>query len=386
MPILIKVLIRNAFRHRLRTVLTVLGMAIAILSFGLLRTVVDAWYAGVEASAANRLITRNAISLTFSLPLSYYEKIRQVEGVEKLSYGNWFGGVYGDERKFFANFAVQAESYLDIVSEFVLSSEEKAAYLKDRKSAVAGRKLAERFGWEPGDTITLKGTVFPGDWDFTLSGIYKGRDDTVDESLFFFHWEYLNETLEVREPLRAGRVGFYLAEIRRPELAPAVSGRIDSLFENSLAETLTETERSFQMSFVSMTEAIMTAIQLVSAVVIVIIMAVVANTMAMSVRERIGEFAVMKALGFGSRHITLLVFGESLAITALGAVLGAALTFPAASLFRAELGQYFPVFIIKPATFWLDAAAALVVAASAAVIPAYRASTVPITAALRRVA
>ncbi|MBZ0219320.1 MAG: ABC transporter permease, partial [Candidatus Methylomirabilis sp.] len=196
MPVLLKVLIRNAFRHRLRTMLTILGMAVAILSFGLLRTVVDAWYAGVEASAANRLITRNAISLSFSLPLSYYEKIRQVEGVVKLSYGNWFGGVYGDERKFFANFAVQAESYLDIATEFVLNPEEKNAYLKDRKGAIAGRKLAERFGWEPGDIITLTGTVFPGDWEFTIKGIYRGRDDTVDESLFFFHWEYLNETLE----------------------------------------------------------------------------------------------------------------------------------------------------------------------------------------------
>ncbi|MBZ0219662.1 MAG: ABC transporter permease, partial [Candidatus Methylomirabilis sp.] len=175
------------------------------------------------------------------------------------------------------------------------------------------------------------------------------------------------------------------AEIEKPELAAAVSGRIDSLFENSLAETLTETERSFQMSFVSMTEAIMSAIQLVSVVVIVIIMAVVANTMAMSVRERMGEFAVMKALGFGSWHVTLLVFGESLAITALGAAIGAALTFPAAALFRAELGQYFPVFIIKPTTFWLDAAAALIVAVSSSVIPSYRASTVPITTALRRV-
>ncbi|MCL4874730.1 FtsX-like permease family protein [bacterium] len=385
MPLLLKLLFRNAFRHRLRTMLTVLGMAIAILSFGLLRTVVDAWYAGVEASAANRLITRNAISLSFSLPLSYYEKIRQVDGVEKLSYGNWFGGVYGDERKFFANFAMQAESHLNIVTELVLSPGDKAAYLKDRKGAIAGQKLAERFGWDIGDTITLKGTVFSGDWDFTLKGIYRGRDDTVDESLFFFHWEYLNETLEAREPMRAGRVGFYLAEIERPELAAVVSGRIDSLFENSLAETLTETERSFQMSFVSMTEAIMTAIRLVSVVVIFIIMAVVANTMAMAVRERMGEFAVMKALGFGAGHITLLVFGESLAIAALGAAVGAALTFPAASFFRAELGQYFPVFIIKPATFWLDAAAALIVAAAAAVIPSYRASTVPITAALRRV-
>ncbi|HBG46085.1 MAG TPA: ABC transporter ATP-binding protein [Deltaproteobacteria bacterium] len=386
MALLAKILFRNALRHRLRTALTVLGMAIAILAFGLLRTVVEAWYAGVEASQANRLITRNAISLVFPLPISYYEKIRQVEGVVNVSHGDWFGGVYKDERNFFGNFAMEAESHLDIVSELVLPEDERTAYLKDRKGSIAGRKLAERFGWETGDLITLKGLIYPGDWDFVLRGIYRGRDETVDESLFFFHWEYLNETIKEREPDRGDQTGFYLIQIARPELAALVAGRIDALFKNSLAETLTETERAFQMSFVSMTEAIMTAIQLVSFVVIIIIMAVTANTMAMSVRERLGEFAAMKTLGFGPLYLTALIFGESLVISFLGAGLGVMLTFPAAGIFKTLLGQYFPIFIIKPSTFYMDAAAAFLVAAVSAILPAYRAITVPITEALRRIA
>lgn len=382
--LLLKVLFRNAFRHKLRAALTMLGMTIAILAFGILRTVVDAWYAGVEASQANRLITRNAISLTFALPISYAEKIRQVEGVDKVSWGSWFGAYYKEEKNFFANMAVEPRSHLAIVDELLLDPGQKEEYFKDRRGAIAGRKLAERFGWKIGDIVTLKGTIYPGDWDFVLKGIYRGRDETVDEGVFLFHWDYLNETMKERAPLEADQVGFYVIEIERPEMAAAVSGRVDSMFRNSLAETLTETERAFQLSFVSMTEAIMMAIQLVSVVVIAIIMAVSANTMAMSVRERLSEYATMRTLGFGAWPITLLIFGESAVITFTGALAGVALTFPAASLFRSELGQYFPIFIVKAATIWLDLAAALVVSAVSAALPAFRAATTPINTALRR--
>ena len=386
MRLLIKMLLKNAFRHRLRTGLTIAGITIAILAFGILRTVVDAWYAGVEASRANRLITRNAISLTFELPLSYYDKIRQVEGVTKVSYGSWFGAFYKEEKNFFANFAMEPGSHLDIVTELLLKPDEREAYIKDRRGAIAGRKLAERFGWERGDLITLSGTIYPGDWELVVRGIYKGRDETVDESIFFFHWDYLNESLRQTNPERADQVGFYIIEIARPELAAAVSRSVDAIFKNSLAETLTETERAFALSFVSMTEAIMMAIQLVSIVVIVIIMAVAANTMTMSVRERFSEFAALKTLGFGRAHLSVLIFGEAMVITIIGAALGIILTFPAAHLFRSELGQFFPVFNIKPATIYMDLAAALVVAAVSAIIPSYRVAAAPITESLRRIA
>ncbi|MCC6347170.1 MAG: ABC transporter permease [Nitrospirales bacterium] len=382
---LIRLLIKNAFRHKLRTALTVLGMTIAILAFGLLRTVISAWYAGVEASSANRLITRNAVSLVFFLPISYKDKIRQVEGVEGVSAANWFGGIYIEEKNFFANFAVEPQSYLDLVPEFVLPPDQKEAFLRDRKGAVAGRKLAEKYGWKISDPITLKGTIFPGNWDFTLQGIYTGRDKTVDESQFIFHWDYLNETVKKVLPRRADQAGFFIVGLKNPHLAAEVSTAIDAQFKNSLAETLTETEKAFQLSFISMTEAIVIVIRLVSFIIIVIIMAVVANTMAMTARERIGEYAILKALGFGAPYLAVLIFGESLFITSLGAALGIAATFPAARAFGNALGQFFPVFNVAPGTVYLDIAASLVVGTVAAVVPTVRAVRIRIADGLRRI-
>jgi putative ABC transport system permease protein len=380
---ILKILFRNAFRHKLRTLLTILSVTIAILAFGLLRTVISAWYAGVDASSASRLVTRNAVSLIFSLPLSYKEKIRQVDGVKTVSLGNWFGGIYIDEKNFFANFAVEPKSYLDLYPEYILSPEEKSAFLKDRKSFVAGRKLAERFGWKIGDLVTLRGTIFPGNWEFVMRGIYRGRNDNTDEGQFFFHWDYLNETLKKMAPLRADQVGFYMVGVRNPNMAVEVASAVDGTFKNSIAETLTETEKAFQMSFVSMSDAIITAIRLVSFVVIVIILAVVANTMAMTSRERMGEYAIFKTLGFGAFRVGGLIFGESIVITMLGCATGVLATFPVAYAFGRALGDYFPVFNVEPTTVILDVAFSLAVGVLAAVVPTYHAVRISIADGLR---
>ena len=380
-----KLLIRNLFRHKLRSFLTVSGIAIAILSFGLLRTVVTAWYAGVNASSGNRLITRNAISLVFALPISYKERIRQVEGVKSVSYANWFGGVYITEKNFFPNFAIDPPSYLPMYPEFVLPEDQKEAFLKDRKGCVAGRKLAERHNWKIGDSITLKGTIFSGNWDFILRGIYKGKEKSTDEGQFFFHWNYLNETMRKTAPRRADGVGIFLVEVENAGSSAEVAQRVDERFKNSLAETLTETEKAFQLSFISMTEAIVVAIKIVSYVVILIIMAVTANTMAMTARERIGEYAIFKAMGFDWRHISGMVFGESLLIAGLGCAAGILLTFPVARIFASTLDQFFPVFIVEPATLWMDWGFALLVGVVAAIFPTFRAVTIRIADGLRRV-
>jgi putative ABC transport system permease protein len=382
---ILKLIFKNSFRHKLRTFLTILGVTVAILAFGLLRTVVSAWYAGVEASSATRLVTRNAVSLVFPLPLSYKEKIRQIEGVKGVSYGTWFGGIYIDEKNFFANYSMEPRTYLAMYPEIIIPDDQWNVFLRDRKGAAAGKKLAERFGWKIGDVITLKGTIFPGNWDFVLDAIYKGRDDTVDETAFFFHWDYLNETLKKAGRSWTDKVGWFLIEIEDPDIAAEVSLRIDKNFKNSLAETLTETEKAFQLSFISMTEAIVIAIRLVSFVIIFIIMAVVANTMAMTARERIGEYAIFKTLGFRSFHIAGLILGESLFVTMLGAALGILLTFPAAALFGKELSQYFPIFNVERETIVLDIIAALVVAFVAALFPAWRAIHIRIADGLRRV-
>jgi len=382
---LIKLLYRNSMRHKLRTFLTMLGLTVAILAFGLLRTVVSAWYAGVEASSASRLITRNAISLVFMLPSSYREKIRQTEGVRTVSWGNWFGGVYIDEKNFFPNFAVDPKTYLELYPEYTLTPEEKKAFLIDRRGFVAGWKTAERFGWKVGDTITLRGTIFPGNWDFVLRGIYKGKYSTTDETQFFFNWEYLNEAMKKISPRRADQIGFYIIGLKDPDQAAEVAAAIDSSFKNSITETITETEKAFQLGFVSMTEAIVIAIQLVSFVVIIIIMAVVANTMAMSARERTGEYAVFKTLGFGKWHIAGLIFGESFFITMTGCALGILATFPAAKAFGDAMSAFLPIFIVSEKTIYLDILASVIVAVTAGIIPTFRSVNIRIAEGLRKI-
>ena len=382
---ILKIITKNALRHKLRTFLTILGVAIAILAFGLLRTVISAWYAGVEASSASRLVTRNSISLIFPLPLSYKDKIRQIDGVKLVSFGNWFGGIYIDEKNFFANYAVEPRGYLTLYPEIIIPEDQKKAFLQDRKGAVAGRILIEKYRWKIGDIITLKGTIFPGEWDFVLRGIYTGRDKTVDESAFFFQWDYLNETMKKTTPRRADQVGWYMIGITNPNLAADVAVRIDKTFKNSLAETLTETEKAFQLGFISMTEAIVIAIKLVSFVVIFIIMVVVANTMAMTARERIGEYAVFKTLGFGGWHIARLIFGESLLISLIGCILGIVLTFPAADIFSSSLRTYFPVFNVATKTIYMDIGASVLVGSVAAVFPTWRAIKIRIADGLRRI-
>jgi putative ABC transport system permease protein len=384
--LLIRLAFRNAFRHKLRSLLTILGVMVAILAFGLLRTVIDAWHAGVEASAANRLVTRNAISLTFSLPLAYRDKLRAVPGVTTVCPGNWFGGIYVDEKNFFANFAYEPNTLLELYPEYVIDDQDqKTAFLRDRKGCLVGAKLAKRFNWKVGDNITLRGTIFPGDWTMTVRAIYRGARSNTDETQLFFHWAYLDETMRATSPKRAGQVGFYLVGIKDASRAAELSRTIDAQFSNSLAETLTETEKAFQMSFVSMSAAIILAIRLVSFVVVLIILAVAANTMAMSARERTGEYAVLKTLGFNARTVALLIAGESLVISLTGAGLGLLLILPCAEAFGKFMTDFFPVFEVSRETIVMGLASGLVVGLVAGVYPAAYAARVSIAAALRKV-
>jgi len=381
-PLLI---LRNAFRHKLRTTLTIVGIVVAVVAFGLLRTIVDAWYAGANASSSARLITRNAVSLVFPLPLTYAARIRQVPGVASVAWANWFGGVYVSERNFFPQFAISTPTYLDMYPEFLLSPEERKAFLTDRTAALAGRKLAEQYGWKVGDQIPLRGTIFPGTWTFTLRGIYDGADKGTDQSTFFFHFDYLNETMKRQFPRRGDQTGVFVVQLKDPQQAAEVSEAIDATFKNSLAETLSETEKAFQLGFVAMTETILLAIQAVSFVVIVIIMAVMANTMAMTARERYGEYATLKALGFGNGFVAFLIFAESMAIALFGGIIGIALTFPLARAFGDAMGSLFPIFFVGEQTVIMQIVAATVIGVVAAAIPAWRAARVRIVDGLRAV-
>ena len=382
LPLLV---VKNAFRHKLRTSLTVVGIVVAITAFGLLRTIVDAWYAGANASSSARLVTRSAVSLVFPLPLTDAAKIRQVDGVAAVSWANWFGGVYIRESNFFPQFAIDAPTYLEMYPEFVLSAEEKKDFLTDRKGAIVGRKLADKYGFRVGDQIPLRGTIYPGTWTFNLRGIYDGAEASTDTSTMFFHWALLNEIIKKMYPRRADQTGVFIELLRDPQQAAEVAQAIDATFRNSLAETLTETEKAFQLGFVAMAETILLAIQAVSFVVIVIIMAVMANTMAMTARERSAEYATFKALGFSGGFVALLIFAESIAIALVGGLIGIAVTFPLTAAFAATVGSMFPNVIVKEETIVLQFLAALLVGVVAATLPAWRSARTRIVDGLRAV-
>lgn len=383
---ILRLLFKNAFRHKLRTILTMVGLIVAICAYGLLRTIIDAWYAGVDGTSSVRLITRNSISLTFPLPLSYADRLRNVEGVTGVSWSNWFGGVYITERNFFPQFAVEPASYLALYPEYVLKDEEKKAFILDRQGAIVGRKLANQYGWKIGDQIPLRGTIFPGTWTFTLRGIWDGVDAKTDESQFLFHWQLLAESNRKRFKRNADYVGVYVVRIDDPNNAPLVSERIDAQFKNSLAETLSETEKAFQLGFVSMSEAILVAVNAVSYVIIIIIMAVMANTMTMTARERLAEYATLKALGFAPSFVVKLLFGESLVIALLGGGAGILLTLPIATAFAKSVGSLFPVFAVSQTTMLLQILASSIVGVVAAAWPAWKMSRIDIVNGLRHVA
>ncbi|MFN8389623.1 MAG: ABC transporter permease [Bdellovibrionota bacterium] len=351
-----KIIVRNVLRHPLRSGLTAFGIAVALFAFCMIRTLIGAWYAGVEASAKNRLIVRNSVSLTFYLPLAYQHTIEQVPGVEKVGFGNWFGGIYQDERYRFQQFATD-NSYIDIYSEFSFDPAEKQTWLTDRKGVLVGRDLAKNFNFKPGDVIQLKGTIFPGTWEFTISGIFDARDKEKDTRLMFFHWDYLNEVNKATVARQPDNVGFYVVQLT-PGANPAeVSKAIDARFANSFAETLTETETAFVQGFVSMSSTIINVLNVVSCVVLVIMLLVLANTMLMSFRERLREYSILKALGFETPALSKLILGEAALLVCCGLVVLAIFLIPffvlPTSVMLGALVNFFPVFRISGTTIGL---------------------------------
>ena len=370
----LKLIFKNSLRHKLRTFLTILGIAIAVIAFGVLRTVVTAWYAGVEASSANRLITRQAVSFIFPLPLAYKDKIEKIDGVEKVTFANWFAGVYIDKNQFFARLAVDADNYFDVYPEFVLSKSQLDAFKKERNACVIGADIARQYRLKIGDPMTIDGDIFPGRWDFVIRGIYQPRDKTTDATQMLFHWDYVNERMKQEMPGRANQVGWYIEKITDPNKAGEISDKIDALFKNSTSETKSESERAFQQGFLQSTSAIITAMNVISFVIIGIIMLVLGNTMIMAARERTREYAVMKTLGFSAKHITGLIMGESLVISFLGGVIGLLLTFPLIQGISQIIPKgFFPIFQLEPITIALACSAALLIGIASSVFPIHRA-------------
>jgi putative ABC transport system permease protein len=382
------IILRNAFRHRLRSILTIAGIATAVMAFGLLRTVIGAWNAGVTNAASNRMIVRHRVSFIFPLPITDLQQLQRVAGVTGVSWANWFGGVYGnssDFKNFWPRLAVDPATYFTLYPEFVVPPDQLAAFQRERNSCIIGRKLAAEKGFKLGDVITMDGDIFPGRWEFVVRGIYTGREPTTDEKQQFFQWDYLNEQVKQREPGRNVDAGWYILKVGSAAEMPAVSATIDTAYTNSQAPTKTESEKAFQQSFVSMSSTIITSLQVVSFVIIGIILLVLANTIVMAVRERTREYAILKTLGFTGRHIATFILGESLVIGVLGGVLGLLLVFPMLQGVKQGFSAFFPVIGVSAFTAVLVLGVAALSGLAAAVLPASRAVRLPIVTGLRTI-
>jgi putative ABC transport system permease protein len=365
-----------------------LGIATAVMAFGLIRTIVGAWNAGVAASAANRMIAHHSVSFIFPVPLPYRQQIARVPGVAAVSWANWFGGAYGDPndfKNFWPRLAVDPATFFDLYPEFQVPPDQLATFQKERNACLIGRKLAQQHGFKIGDVITMEGDIFPGRWDWVVRGIYTGRDQTVDETQMFFQWNYLYEQVRAREAGRPVEVGWYILRVEPPDAMPRVAAAIDEQFVNSRAPTKTESEKAFQQSFVAMSSAIITSLQVISVVIVGIILLVLANTIVMAVRERTREYAVLKTLGFSARHLVGLILGESLLIAVCGGLLGLALTFPMVAGFGKALPTFFPIINVAPETIALALGAAVIAGLVAALFPATRVVRTPIVVGLRTV-
>lgn len=383
---IIKVIFKNALRHKLRAFLTIIGIAIAVVAFGVLRTVVTAWNAGVEGAAVNRLITRQAISFIFPLPYAYREQVLKVPGVETVTWANWFGGVYIDKNQFFARMAIDPETYFDVYPELVLAKDELETFKKEQNSCVLGLDIATRYNIKVGDVMNLEGDIYPGSWEFVVRGIYKARDKNTDLTQMLFHWKYVDERMRKDMPGREGEVGWYITKIKDPNQSSMISENIDALFKNSRAETKTETERAFQQGFVAASGAIIGAMNFMSFVIIGIIMLVLGNTMIMSARERTQEYAVLKTMGFSGGHLIAFIGGESMLIAILGGIIGLLLTFPLVQGISMAIPKgFFPVFFIENSTLMLAGISALLVGVAASIFPIIKALQTSIVDGLQHV-
>jgi putative ABC transport system permease protein len=375
---------KNARRSKRRTALTVMSVAIAVFLFAALRAVLDGFNAGAEGSSSTRLVTLRSTSLMFQMPTSHAEIIRNTPGVRDVTWANWFGGIYKDPRNFFAQFAVDPESYLRMYPEILLTPEEKTAFLGDRASCIIGDGLAKTYGFKLGDKITLKvGIPIYGrqDFDFNVAAIYRSGGTAVDNQSMFFHWKYADE-----RSLLKGQAGWYVMQIANPDQAAQVALAIDQKFANSPFETKTDTEREFQSSFVKMFGNLNLLLGSISLAVVITTLFVSANTMAMSVRERTTEIAVMRTLGFPSSTVFLLIAGEALLMAVVGGVVGALLARAVVNPSFLSAGSFVPELHVSNENFLIALALSAFIGVFAGLVPATMASRLKIVDALRRVA
>jgi putative ABC transport system permease protein len=373
-------ILKNLFRRKARTTLTLLSIAVAFFLYGLLIVIDFAFTGGVDIAGADRLVLLNKTSIIMPLPLRYMDQIRQTEGVSDVSYASWFGGVYQDEHNPFQQFAVELESFLRMYPEYIITPEEHAALAADRQGCMVGRQLAKKFNWKLGDKIPIRGTIFSGSWEFNVRAIYAGRRPEDDETGFMFRSDYLEE----KRQFGKGLVGWYYARVADPNQAERVAKALDARFANSSYEVTAQPEKAFVAAFVKQFGNIRFMIVSIGSVVFFTLLLVTGNTMAIAVRERTSEIGVLKTLGFQGGRVLWLVLAESLTLALIGGAVGLGL----AKLFTMgnnPTGGALPVFYFPTGRLLAGLMLALLVGLASGVIPAVLAMRLKIVDALRRV-
>ncbi len=371
----------NLFRKKIRFVLTIGSFAVALFLFGVLAVVRGAFSGGVDIAGADRLVVINRTSIIQPLPLAYADKIKRIPGVKEITYANWFGGVYQDERNFFPQFAIDVENQRRVYPEFDIPEEQWQNFVKDRQGAIAGAATAKRFGWKVGDRIPIKGTFLGGVWEFNLDGIYHGTRQADDETQFWFQWKRLDEQVPAQYK---SHVGWYTIKVEHPDDSLRISKAIDTEFSNSPFETHTDTEKAFAAGWVKQFGNIQRLIMWIGGVVFFTLLLVTGNTMAIAVRERTGELAVLKAVGYSDRFVLLFVLFESLLIAMIGGTVGLGL----AKLFTMggdPTHGLLPFFFLPKEAILAGVAVTLAVGAASGIIPAIGAMRLRVVDALRRV-
>lgn len=373
----------NLFRKKIRLVLTIGSFAVALFLFAFLGVVRDAFGRGADVAGADRLVTINRTSIINTIPLSYRDKMLRIPGVKVITHNNWFGGVYRDEKNFFPQFVIDPENQRHVFPEFGVPDEQWNAFLKDREGAIVGARTMKRFNWKIGDRIPIKTTIWGGgSWEFNIDGVYHGAKPQDDETQFWLQWDYFEERIPER---LKGQVGWYVLRVDDPDQSPRIAKAIDAEFANSPYETKTETESAFAAGWVKQFGNIQFLIVTIGMVVFFTLLLVTGNTMAISVRERTAELAVLKAIGFSDRRVLFFVLGESLVIALVGGLLGLLLAIGFIPILANAMSGMLPALILSPALIAFGLLTSLIVGVASGILPGVGAMRMSVVNALRRV-
>jgi len=371
----------NLRRKKIRTLLTAGSFVVAFFLFGLLAAIGYGFRQGIDAAGADRLVVIGRTSIIQPLPLAYMARMQRLPGIQDVAHSTWFGGVYQDPKNFFPQFAIVPEDWRRMYPEYVVDEAQWRDFLADRQGCVVGAKLAARFGWKIGDHVPMKapGYLGGGGWDFNVRAIYRGTRPDADETQFWLRHDYLYEKAP---PYWRGIVGWYVVRVAHPDQAVAVAKAIDAEFANSTSETRTQTESAFAAAFVNQIGNIEFLIRAIGSIVFFTLLLVTGNTMAIAVRERTNELAVLKAIGYTDRFVLGLVLAESVLIALVGGALGLWL---AHGLAARDITQGLILLYLPASALALGLLIAIGTGVLAGLLPALGAMRLGVIDALRRV-